>query len=313
MAKKYKVLGIALVAIAIAAGLTLFLSQSEVAVLQPAGEVAHKERALMGTAVLLGMVIIVPVFALTFWIVWRYHEGNAAGLRRYAPERDHSLLLETVWWAVPCLIIAVLSVITWRSSHELDPHRPLAARAAKPLTIQVVALPWKWLFIYPEQGIATVNYLQFPVDTPLNFQLTADAPMNSFWIPRLGGQIYAMPGMSTQLHLIADQPGEYRGSSANLSGKGFAGMHFTARAGSQAAFDRWVEQVHLRSETLDTESYQSLAKPSENQPPASYLAMPGLYDTVVTKYHAPPRDMERRAVESTEPAAAESTGHGAHH
>jgi cytochrome o ubiquinol oxidase subunit 2 len=178
-------------------------------------------------------------------------------------------------------------VIIWDSSHRLDPYRPLSS-ANKPLTIQVIALDWKWLFIYPTQGIATVNFVQFPVGTPVDFQITADAPMNSFWIPQLGSQIYAMPGMSTQLHLLADSGGNYYGSSANISGQGFAGMNFTARASSALAFRQWVTSVKASSSRLDVNHYGQLAKPSQGNPVAYYAsAANGLYDDVIAKYIGP--------------------------
>ncbi len=149
------------------------------------------------------------------------------------PIGDHNVGIELVWWAIPFAIVIALSGITWTSSHDLDPYKPIIS-ATPPITIEVVALDWKWLFIYPQQGIATVNMVEFPAQTPINFVITADAPMNSLWIPQLAGQIYAMPGMSTQLHLESFSVGTYDGSSANLSGAGFSGMKFKAHAVSQA-------------------------------------------------------------------------------
>jgi cytochrome o ubiquinol oxidase subunit 2 len=152
----------------------------------------------------------------------------------------------------------------------------------------VIALDWKWLFIYPEQRIATVNYVAFPEKTPVNFQITADAPMNSFWIPQLGGQIYAMPGMSTKLHLMADRTGEFRGSSANISGEGFAGMTFTAKSDTSAGFDRWVKSIKQSPNQLSLGTYDQLAKPSQDNPPMYYsLKEHNLYDIVVMKFMEP--------------------------
>ncbi len=145
-------------------------------------------------------------------------------------------------WAVPIILIASLSVLNWKSTHELDPYQPIASNAP-PLTVEVVALDWKFLFIYPQQNIATVNFIEFPVNTPLNFQLTADAPMSSFWIPQLGSQIYAMPAMSTQLHLIANSTGDFRGMDTEINGAGFSGMKFAARSVSQTDFNAWVASV----------------------------------------------------------------------
>ncbi len=254
-------------------------------VLEPAGLVASKERRLIIIAVALSMIVVVPVFGMTIAIIWKYRAGNPKAT--YHPDWDNSRLAETIWWGVPTLIILVLSVLTWQSSHELDPYRALASDT-KPLTVQVIALQWKWLFLYPDQHIASVNYLQLPVHTPINFEVTSDAPMNSFWIPQLGGQIYAMTGMSTQLHLVADKLGSYMGVSANISGTGFAGMHFTAVASSQADFDQWAKHAQSSSEKMTAATYAALAKPTQNVPPASYaLSDKDLYNAVIMKYMGP--------------------------
>ncbi len=255
-----------------------------ISVLDPGGVVAARERDLIITAVALGLLVVIPVFIMTFGIVWKYRDGRGA---RYTPDWDHNVIAESIWWGLPCLIILLLSVITWNSSHQLDPFKPLAS-TVKPITIQVVALPWKWLFIYPQQNIATVNYLQFPEQTPVRFEITADAPMNSFWIPRLGGQIYAMAGMSTELHLMADGPGSYRGSSANLSGRGFAGMKFIAQSTSSQDFSTWIDNVKQSPQILDLPAYNKLSRPSENNKPASYAySDPALYDSIIQKYLGP--------------------------
>ncbi len=286
MNKKYK-LTILVVFVLGVAGLlgVLFFGGSNMVVLNPKGTIADKQRALMIVATLLMLLIVIPVFALTFGIAWKYRAGNTSA--KYTPEWDGSHIAETIWWLVPLAIISVLAVIAWRSSHELDPYKRLDT-AAKPITIQVVALNWKWLFIYPEQDIATVNVVQFPEKTPVNFEITADAPMNSFWIPQLGGQVYAMAGMKTQLHLMADGVGSYAGSSANLSGQGFAGMKFRATSSSQADFDQWVRSAKHSPNRLSKSAYKSLAKPSQNNPPAYYSARDEhLYDTVIMKYMMP--------------------------
>ncbi len=177
----------------------------------------------------------------------------------------------------------------YSSSHSLEPSKAIASNQP-PLKIQVIALQWKWLFIYPEQNIATLNYVQFPANRPVAFEITADAPMNSFWIPSLGGQIYAMEGMSTRLNLMADKPGEFRGSSANISGKGFAGMNFTAKASTQVEFDLWVNQAVKRSDRrLTIMSYHKLAKPSEDNPLIYYASVEaGLYNAVIMKFMRAP-------------------------
>jgi cytochrome o ubiquinol oxidase subunit 2 len=224
----------------------------------------------------------VPVFALTFYIAWKYRASNKKA--RYTPDWDHHTGIEALWWAIPLALITILSVITYKTSHELDPFRPIASDK-KPLTVQVVALQWKWLFIYPEQNIASVNFVQFPEDRPVNFQITSDAPMNSFWIPQLGGQMYAMSGMNTKLHLIADEPGTFRGSSANISGEGFSDMVFSAKATSEAEFDEWVREVKEDTDYLDMSAYGELAEPDIPKEVLYYGSVErSLYDKVVDSY-----------------------------
>jgi len=285
MTKPIKLILAVLVALGVVALAASYLSGTNIAVFNPKGVVADQERNLIIFAGLLSLIVVIPVFTITAVVAWRYREGNPKA--QYSPELDHSRVAETVWWVIPSALILILSVVAWRSSYTLDPARPLSSTTA-PMTIQVVALDWKWLFIYPQQHIATVNYVQFPQATPVNFEITADAPMNSFWIPQLGGQVYAMPGMSTQLHLMANGEGSYRGASANISGQGFAGMSFVAKSTSQADFDKWVASVQQQSGDLNQGTYARLAKPSQNVAPASYASVSGdLFDTVINKYMVP--------------------------
>lgn len=285
MKKGFKIAIVLLVLLGIVAISALFFSRHSVAVLDPKGWIAKQERELIITASLLMLIVVIPVLVLTLIFAWRYRESNLKA--KFTPDWEHNSIAEYCWWGVPLAIIIVLAVITWKSSHELNPFKPLDTDK-KPLEIQAVALQWKWLFIYPEQGIATVNFVQFPVDTPLNFEITADAPMNSFWIPRLGGQIYAMPAMRTKIHLIADEVGEFRGASANISGKGFAGMVFKAVSSSEEDFQSWVEQVKRSGSFLDFDRYENLVKPSENDPASFYLLRdPRLFDQIIEKYNAP--------------------------
>lgn len=261
-----------------------FLGNHNVAVLNPAGTIADQQKQLMITATLLMAIVVVPVLAMTFVIAWRYRASNTKA--RYSPELTGNRWAEAVWWLVPLAIIVVLASIVVVTSHSLDPFKPLASDK-KPLRVQVISLQWKWLFLYPDLHVASVNYLPVPTDTPLDFQLTSDAPMNSFWIPQLGGQIYTMSGMSTQLHLMATKAGDYKGSSANISGAGFAGMSFMTHATSQADFDSWVKATANSGKQMTLDSYAELAKPSENVTPASYAfpaAYDRLYDTVIMKY-----------------------------
>lgn len=263
-------------------------SGHDLPILNPKGAIGEEQRNLIIVATLLMLIVVLPVFALTGYIAWKYRETNTKA--KYQPDMDGNKVLETIWWGLPFAIIAVLSVIIWNTSHSLDPYREIE-RDKAPLTIQVVALQWKWLFIYPEQDIATVNYLQIPEDTPINFRITADAPMNSFWIPSLGGQIYAMSGMETKLHLIADEPGTYEGSSANISGEGFAGMRFKTVASSQSNFTDWVASIRKYPRKLDATAYDELAQPSKDVLPMYYSSRDqNLFDTIMMKYMSPSAD-----------------------
>ena len=273
--------------LAVTAALTgvLYSYGFDSAVLNPKGIIGLKQRDLMYIAISLMLIVVVPVLLMLFAICVKYRSTNKEAA--YTPEWDHDYLAECIWWGFPCLIIIALSILTWKSSFELDPYRPLQS-SVKPLRIQVVALQWKWLFIYPDHDIASVNFFQFPEKTPLNFEITADAPMNSFWVPELGGQIYAMPGMNTKLHLISDDVGNFKGSSANLSGEGFASMVFTAKSSSHEEFNKWLESVHQSSFFLDKDSYHVLAQPSSYNPEVVFtLKDNNLYEQIIMKYMMP--------------------------
>lgn len=286
---KYKLAFLLLVFIAIVVLIVVFLSGQNIAVLNPKGIVALRERNLILTAIILGLSVVIPIIILTFFIAWRYRDSNPSA--KYTPDRQHSKLSELTWWAIPAVVIFILAIITLKNTHALDPYKPLDT-TTKPLTIQVVALQWKWLFIYPEEDIASVNFVQFPANTPINFELTADAPMNSFWIPQLGGQMYAMAGMRTKLQLMSDTTGVFAGSAAEISGRGFAGMKFSAKATSRADFESWVNEVKESKEMLDLGEYNKLAKPSENNKVVYYtLNEEKLYDSIVMKFMEP-KNME---------------------
>ncbi len=283
MSKKSKYIIFILAAMIISVAVTLLFTGNDVPLLNPKGEIADKQYGLLIFASLLSLIVVIPVFVMTFYITWKYREGNKSK-KKYQPNWDSNRWVEGIWWGIPIILIVILSVITWKSTHELDPFKPIEAET-KPLTIQAVALQWKWLFIYPEQGVATVNYLQIPVDRPIKFQITADAPMNALWIPNLGGQMYAMNGMSTQLNLIANESGDFEGMSTNISGKGFAGMRFTTRASGQNEFDQWLDAVKIAPRDLDWSGYSKLSEPSENVDPAYYvLKDKDLYYEVINKF-----------------------------
>ena len=250
--------------------------------LDPVGQVGIDERNLIITATLLMLLVVVPVILMTLIFAWKYRASNKNAT--YAPKWSHSTKIEVVIWTVPILIIIALGVITYKSTHALDPYRPLESDV-KPITIEVVSLDWKWVFIYPEQGIATVNKIVFPANTPINFRITSDSVMNSFFIPGLGGQIYAMAGMTTKLHLIANRNAEMDGISANYSGAGFTGMKFKAIATTQADFDAWVNEVKASPKQLDNAEYAALTKPSENNPVELFSSYtPNLFQIIIDKY-----------------------------
>lgn len=255
-------------------------------IFDPQGSVALQERNLIITAAALMMLVVVPVLVLTFVIAWRYRASNTKAT--YSPDWDRNRIIEGIWWSIPLVIILILGTITWKSTYALDPFKPLESNVA-PLTIEVVALDWKWLFIYPNEGIATVNFIEAPVGTPINFRLTADAPMNSLWIPQLSGQIYAMTGMITQLHIIANTPGTYAGASANISGKGFAGMTFSLKAVSNPEYVAWVAETKSAGAPLTQKAYTELAKPSEDNPVTYYSSVEsGLFMNIVNSFMTAP-------------------------
>ncbi|MGH7241716.1 MAG: ubiquinol oxidase subunit II [Candidatus Saccharimonadales bacterium] len=269
----------------LAAALTFLIhyaSGHNVELFNPAGPIAQKERNLILFALALSLIVVVPVFTMLFVFSWRYREGNTKAT--YSPELGGSRKAEAVWWLIPSLLIFVLSIVTWNSSHALDPYRPLTSSKA-PLKIQVISLNWKWLFIYPDQNIATTNELYVPLNRPVDIELTSDATMNSFWLPQLAGQIYTMPGMETQLHLMASKTGTYRGQSANISGVGFAGMVFQTHVTSDSGFNDWVTRVRHSSDSLSQTVYNRLAEPTSNTPVFLYKSvMPDLFDATIHKY-----------------------------
>ena len=268
--------------------LMALMSGCEAVVLSPAGDIAAQQRDLLVWSVVLMLIIIIPVMALTVFFAWKYRESNKEA--RYEPDWDHSTHLELVIWAAPLLIIICLGAITWSGTHLLDPYRSLdrinkgqaIAEGVEPLQVNVVAMDWKWLFIYPEYGIATVNELAAPVDRPIRFHITSTGVMNSFYIPALAGQIYAMPGMETKMNAVINRPGKYVGFSANYSGDGFSDMRFAFHGLDQAGFDQWVAGVRADSKSLDRETYLELEKPSEKVPVLHYASVDeGLFDAVL--------------------------------
>jgi len=269
--------------------LTIFIKSRPVPMMEPRGLIAMKERELIITAALLMMIVVVPVLALAMIFAGKYRKSNEKA--KHEPKWEHNSIAECCWWGVPCVIVAILAVLAYKTSHSLNPYKPIKSDV-KPIEIQVVALDWKWLFLYPGEEVASINFLQVPEKTPIEFELTSDAPMNSFWIPQLGGQIYAMPSMRTKLHLIANRVGEYKGRSAHISGKGFAGMHFVVRASTRQEFDSWIQKTKKSPLTLGMEEYNALIKPSEYHPVTTYvLTQPDLFEQIIMKYRVPTQSL----------------------
>ncbi|WP_233866909.1 ubiquinol oxidase subunit II [Paraburkholderia adhaesiva] len=271
--------------IPLGSGLTVLLSgcSGNFALLDPKGSIGVAEKSLITTATVTMLAVVVPVIILTLWFAYRYRASNRNAT--YAPKWAHSTAIEVVVWGIPAAIILFLAILTWRTTHELDPYQPIQSNV-KPINVEVVALDWKWLFIYPDLGIASVNQLAVPVGTPVNFRITSDSVMNSFFIPQLGTQIYAMAGMQTRLHLIADHAGQYEGISSNFSGKGFSDMKFNTLATSQQDFDAWVQKVKASSTQLSMDQYATVAQPSEKAPVQYFSTVaPKLFNNIIAKYN----------------------------
>jgi cytochrome aa3-600 menaquinol oxidase subunit II len=249
-------------------------------VLNPKGPVGRTELKLIEESAILVGIVVIPVLLILAYIVYRYRDkkDNTAP---YTPEWEDSKKLEVIWWGIPILIIAVIGWQTATTTFSLT--KPPAHTSTKPIVIQVTAMDWKWVFLYPDQKIATVNYVDIPAGVPVQFQLTADAPMNSFWIPSLGGQEYAMPGMDMRLWLQADKAGEYFGTGANFSGEGFAHMQFRVESKSEADFNAWVTKVKQTAPALTKAGYDKLEKPSTEKEQSFSSYPPGTYEGTVDK------------------------------
>jgi cytochrome o ubiquinol oxidase subunit 2 len=264
---------------------------SKAVVLNPSGDIAAQQGQMVVHATLLMLIIIVPVIVLTLWFAWKYRQSNAASEQDYDPDWHHSTTLELVIWSVPLLIIIALGAMTWIGTHKLDPYRPLDRIAEgkpldgrPPLEVQVVAMDWKWLFLYPEEGIATVNELAAPVDRPIRFRLTATSTMNAFYVPALAGMIYAMPGMQTELNAVINEPGVFHGMASHYSGLGFSGMTFKFHGLSEDGFGEWVAQARAAGDVLDRAAYLALARPSEREPVRRFARIePDLYERILNR------------------------------
>lgn len=277
--------GFILFAVLLMQPLEILRFEEYIAVLFPKGIIALEQRNLLLIIQAIMLLVIIPVYILTFIFSWKYRAHNDKA--KYDPHLVDNVIAEYIWWGIPFILTIIICIMTWVKTHELDPYKPIPSDK-KPITIQVVALQWKWLFIYPEENIASLNFLQIPKDTPLHFEITADAPMNSFWIPELGGQMYAMPSSKTELNLMANSEGDFRGASANLSGEGFSGMHFITRTSSSEDYQKWIEDAKQVPLELNFESYKTLAAPSKDVPPQIYqLKSPNLFNEIINKYKHP--------------------------
>lgn len=307
MQKLYRNCLIVLLVLAVV-GVGWYVAGHNVPVLEPGGTVAEQEKKLLVVIFILMLIVAVPVFVLTIFIVWRYRETNTKA--KYLPDYDTNSLAELTWWGIPIILIVAIGTLTWVSTHQLDPYKSLMP-GTEPLKIQVVSLDWKWLFIYPENDIASVDYAAIPLNRPVEFDTTSDSVMNSFWVPALGSQMYTMPGMKTKLNLLATKAGSYYGSSANISGSGFAGMNFTVAAMTEGQLTNWVNDIKNSYERpLNLAAYAKLAKPSQPQQKAYYSSViPGLYDKIIYQYMMPNMTLRPAAETPAKPASVPTNNH----
>ena len=249
-------------------------------VLDPQGPIAAAERLILLNATAIMLVVVLPVIVLTLAFAWWYRASNPRAA--YQPDWSYSGHIELVTWSIPAMVVILLAAVGWIGSHQLDPARKLQSDASS-IRIEVVSLDWKWLFIYPDQGVAAVNELVIPAGVPVEFVLTSATVMNSFFVPQLGSQIYTMPGMATQLNLLAARPGDYPGLSANFSGDGFSDMRFLVHAVPAADYDSWLARTREAGPALNTDTYSQLARPEGNAPAHTYGSVdPKLFERIVT-------------------------------
>src|SRR6202163_578336 len=263
----------------------IVLAGCQPGVLDPQGVVGIAERTILIDSLAIMLAIVVPTIAATLGFAWWFRASNTRAI--YLPDWEYSGRIELIVWSIPLLTIILLGGVAWIGSHDLDPAKPLASDAP-PLEIQGVSLDWKWLFIYPNQRVASVNQLVVPAGVPLHFSLTSASVMNAFFIPQLGSMIYTMNGMTTQWTLQADAPGTFRGLSSHFSGDGFSDMHFEVQAKSPEQFAAWIEDTRKTGPTLDPASYAALARQSMNTSPFTFRAAdPALFQQIVTQQLPP--------------------------
>jgi cytochrome o ubiquinol oxidase subunit II len=265
---------------------------TDMVLFNPKGPIGDAERFIILLATGLMLIVVIPVFIMSFLFSWKYRVSCTKA--DYAPKWNYSGKLDLIIWGVPVLIITALSILIWIETHRLNPYKPID-QGIKPISIEAVSLDWKWLFIYPDQNIATVNQLVFPVNVPLSFRITSDTVMTSFFIPQLGSQIYAMAGMQTRLYLMSEEPGVFRGQNQQLSGRGFSDMNFSATAVSREQFLTWVQKTKQSPDKLDLARFEELAKPGVGYPVTYFSSVkPDLFDYIIRKYN--PMDMKDSAM-----------------
>lgn len=252
--------------------------------LNPKGIVAFKERKLFFDTLALMLIVVIPVIIMSFAFVYHYQVSHR--VRDYKPNWSHSFFLESIWWSIPCAIIVVLATLTWKNTHALDPYSRIPGHPEQPMIIQAIALPWKWLFIYPEQNIATVNYLAVPVNRQVEYWITADnVPMSAFFIPQLGSQIYAMAGMRTRLHLLGTHTGTFTGLNTMYNGEGFSDMKFPVHVVDVKDMEQWITTMKNSPNQLTDATYSQLLNQSINDQPQFFSGVPsGLFDKVIATY-----------------------------
>jgi len=246
------------------------------------GPIGDAERLVIVTAFVLMLIVVIPVLVMVFWFSRRYRASNTKAI--YTPEWSYSGKIDLAMWLVPFAIVTALGILSWNETHQLDPYKPIEP-GIDPIRIEVVSMDWKWLFIYPDHDIAVVNQLVFPARVPLNFRITSDTVLTSFFIPQLGSQIYAMAGRQSRLHLLAGEMGSYAGHNQQFSGRGYADMHFKAIAVSREQFEAWVQNTRQSPDKLDPARYKKLAKPSVGHAVMYFSSVkPGLFDLIIRKY-----------------------------
>jgi cytochrome o ubiquinol oxidase subunit 2 len=262
---------------------TLLGGCSTIVLFDPKGPIGEAQRFVIIAAIALMAIVVIPVFIMAFWFPRKYRISNTEST--YMPKWSYSAKIDFFMWGIPFAIVTVLAILAWIYTYSLDPYKPIPS-AYKPINIEAVSQDWKWLFIYPDQNIATVNEITFPVNVPVSFRITSDTVMTSFFIPQLGSQMYAMGGMQTRLHLQADKPGAYAGHNQQISGRGYANMHFSAHAVSREEFQSWVQKVRQSPKKLDPDRYEKLAKPSAGYHPVTYFSAvePGLFEYIIRKF-----------------------------